>query len=211
MRKNRLRLLIADDHFVVRLGLLGALRADEQMAVVAEAEDGEEAVALHAKHQPDVTIMDARMPKLDGVAAMRAIRERTPGARFVMLSVHDGEEDIHRAIEAGAGAFLLKDAAGPELLDAIRAVHRGETYIPARIAERLRQRQSREDLTERELEVLRELCRGGTNKEIAAVLHISPMTVKIHVAHVIKKLGVLDRTQAVAIALDRGWVKKSEL
>jgi two-component system NarL family response regulator len=207
MKRNRIRLLIADDHFVVRLGLLSALRQAEDLQVVAEAEDGVEAVELHARHAPDVTIMDARMPLLDGIAAIRRIREDSPAARFIVLSVHAGEEDIHRAIKAGASAFLLKDAAGAELLDAIRAVHRGEKYVPARLAELLRRRESREELTEREVEVLHELCLGRTNKEIAAVLHISPMTVKIHVAHIIKKLGVLDRTQAVAIALERGWVK----
>jgi two-component system NarL family response regulator len=199
-----IRLLIADDHFVVRLGLSSALRRERDFEVVAEAEDGEEAVALYLKHRPDVTLIDSRMPVLGGVAAVKRIILADPAARFVMLTVHDAEEDIHRAVTAGVKAFLAKDADASELADAIRAVHQGGTYFPARIVERLENRQARPELSAREVEVLEELARGRTNKEIAAALGIAPATVKIHVARILEKLGALDRTQAVSLALSRG-------
>jgi DNA-binding NarL/FixJ family response regulator len=201
-----IRILIVEDHHVVRKGFVALLEMIEGMQVVAEASDGVEAVTLFRKHKPDVTLMDLRLPTMGGVDAIKAIRESLPDARIIVLTTFDGDEDIHRALQAGARGYLLKGMDAGDLTAAIRTVHNGKTYIPAEIAERLAGRFSGSELTEREMDVLRLIVKGNSNKEIAARLFISEATVKTHINNLLSKLGVTDRTQATTTALQRGIV-----
>ncbi len=201
-----IRILIADDHPVVREGLAAMIKRRTDMTVVAEANHGQEAVALFHQHQPDVVLMDLRMPEMDGVEAILTIREQTPEARVIVLTTYDTDEDIYRALRAGAKAYLLKDTPREELLDTIRAVSAGRTRVPSDVAAKLVERVSSEALTAREVDVLRLIVAGHSNREIAALLYISEGTVKTHVNHILMKLGVSDRTQAVTTALRRGLV-----
>jgi two-component system NarL family response regulator len=201
-----IRILIADDHPVVREGLAAMIERRTDMTVVAEASHGQEAVALFHQHQPDVVLMDLRMPEMDGVEAILTIREQTPEARVIVLTTYDTDEDIYRALRAGAKAYLLKDTPREELLDTIRAVSAGRTRVPSDVAAKLVERVSSEALTVREGEVLRLIVAGNSNREIATLLYISEGTVKTHVNHILMKLGVSDRTQAVTTALKRGLV-----
>jgi DNA-binding NarL/FixJ family response regulator len=203
---ERIRILIAEDHHVVRQGLAALLKTVNGMQVVAEASDGKEAVELFERHQPDVTLMDLRMPKLGGVEAVTEIRRKHPGARIIVLTTFDGDEDIYRAIQAGAKGYLLKGMSGEELIDAIHAVHAGKSRIPSVIAERLAERMGGPGLTSREIEVLKAIVAGHSNKEIGAELGISEATVKTHINSILSKLGVTDRTQAATTALQRGIV-----
>ena len=201
-----IRILIADDHPVVREGLAAMIKRRTDMTVVAEANHGQEAVALFHQHQPDVVLMDLRMPEMDGVEAILTIREQTPEARVIVLTTYDTDEDIYRALRAGAKAYLLKDTPREELLDTIRAVSAGRTRVPSDVAAKLVERVSSETLTAREIDVLRLIVAGHSNREIATLLYISEGTVKTHVNHILMKLGVSDRTQAVTTALRRGLV-----
>ena len=201
-----IRLLIADDHPVVREGLAAMIKRRTDMTVVAEANHGQEAVALFHQHQPDVVLMDLRMPEMDGVEAILTIREQTPEARVIVLTTYDTDEDIYRALRAGAKTYLLKDTPREELLDTIRAVAAGHTRVPSDVAAKLVERVSSETLTAREVEVLRLIVAGHSNREIATLLYISEGTVKTHINHILMKLGVSDRTQAVTTALKRGLV-----
>ena len=201
-----IRILIADDHPVVREGLAAMIKRRTDMTVVAEANHGQEAVALFHQHQPDVVLMDLRMPGMDGVEAILTIREQTPEARVIVLTTYDTDEDIYRALRAGAKAYLLKDTPREELLDTIRAVSAGRTRVPSDVAAKLVERVSSETLTAREIDVLRLIVAGNSNREIATLLYISEGTVKTHVNHILMKLGVSDRTQAVTTALKRGLV-----
>jgi two-component system, NarL family, response regulator len=201
-----IRILIADDHPVVREGLAAMIKRRTDMTVVAEANHGQEAVALFHQHQPDVVLMDLRMPGMDGVEAILTIREQTPEARVIVLTTYDTDEDIYRALRAGAKAYLLKDTPREELLDTIRAVSAGRTRVPSDVAAKLVERVSSEALTAREVDVLRLIVAGHSNREIATLLYISEGTVKTHVNHILMKLGVSDRTQAVTTALRRGLV-----
>lgn len=201
-----IRILIADDHPVVREGLAAMIKRRTDMTVVAEANHGQEAVALFHQHQPDVVLMDLRMPEMDGVEAILTIREHTPEARVIVLTTYDTDEDIYRALRAGAKAYLLKDTPREELLDTIRAVSAGRTRVPSDVAAKLVERVSSETLTAREVDVLRLIVAGHSNREIATLLYISEGTVKTHVNHILMKLGVSDRTQAVTTALKRGIV-----
>ena len=201
-----IRILIADDHPVVREGLAAMIKRRTDMTVVAEANHGQEAVALFHQHQPDVVLMDLRMPEMDGVEAILTIREQTPEARVIVLTTYDTDEDIYRALRAGAKAYLLKDTPREELLDTIRAVSAGRTRVPSDVAAKLVERVSSEALTAREVDVLRLIVAGNSNREIATLLYISEGTVKTHVNHILMKLGVSDRTQAVTTALRRGLV-----
>jgi two-component system, NarL family, response regulator len=201
-----IRILIADDHPVVREGLAAMIKRRTDMTVVAEANHGQEAVALFHQHQPDVVLMDLRMPEMDGVEAILTIREQTPEARVIVLTTYDTDEDIYRALRAGAKAYLLKDTPREELLDTIRAVSAGRTRVPSDVAAKLVERVSSETLTAREVDVLRLIVAGHSNREIATRLYISEGTVKTHVNHILMKLGVSDRTQAVTTALKRGLV-----
>jgi DNA-binding NarL/FixJ family response regulator len=203
---NPIRLLIVDDHFVVRIGLTSALNLEADLQVVAEARNGKEAVSLYEKHLPDVVLMDYQLPELNGAQATAAIRARHPDARIIILSVYKGEEDVHRAVEAGASGYLPKSTEPHELIDAIRAIRNGEQYFPPAMAAALAQRQARGKLSEREKEVLVMIVRGRSNKEIAAELGISENTVKVHTTRVFEKLNVADRLEAATAAIQRGIV-----
>jgi two-component system NarL family response regulator len=199
-----LRILIADDHPVVREGLMALISRSPDMTIVAEANNGREAVEQFLLHSPDLALLDLRMPAMDGVDAITAIRQLQPAARLILLTTFDDDEDIFRGFRAGAKAFLLKDAPRNELLECLRAVHSGQTIIPPAIAAKLAYRLSALALTSRELEVLHLIAEGTGNKEIAATLFIAEGTVKTHVNAVLRKLDAIDRTQAVTTALKRG-------
>jgi two-component system NarL family response regulator len=201
-----IRILIVDDHHIVRQGLAALLKTVPGFAVVAEASDGEQAVESHRKHRPDVTLMDLRLPKLNGVAALSRIRAEFPAARVIVLTTFDGDEDIYRAMQAGAKGYLLKGMELAELTEAIRTVHAGKSRIPSRVAEKLAERMGTSSLTARELEVLQLIVAGKSNRDIGTALFISEATVKTHVNSLLSKLGVEDRTQAATTALQRGIV-----
>ncbi|WP_252263736.1 response regulator [Paracidobacterium acidisoli] len=203
---DTITILVVDDHHIVRQGLVALLKTVPGFTVMAEASDGAEAVDLYAKHHPDVTLMDLRLPKLGGVDAIARIREKNPGARIIVLTTFDGDEDIFRALQAGAKGYLLKGMDTDELTEAIRSVYAGKSRIPAVVAEKLAERMSGPALTTRELEVLRLIVGGRSNKEIAGELFISEATVKTHINSLLSKLGVTDRTQAATTALQRGIV-----
>jgi DNA-binding NarL/FixJ family response regulator len=204
--KNKIAILVADDHFVVRMGLSALLKTEPNMEVVAEAADGNEAVERFSQFQPDLVLMDLRMPAKDGVQATAEIRRRFPAARILMLTTFDGDEDIHRALEAGAQGYVLKNSTGDSLIPAVRAVAAGQRWIPREVATRLAFRNTFEELTDRELDVLNQLAKGLANKEIADVLHISEHTVKGHLKTILGKLRVADRTEAVTAAIQRGII-----
>jgi len=206
-----IRILVADDHNVVRQGLVALIKTVSDMTVVAEAADGLQAVELFRKHRPDVTIMDLRLPVMSGVDAITHIRREFPSARILVLTTFDGDENIFRALQAGAKGYLLKDMFGDELMEAIRGVHAGKTRIPAPIAQRLAERMGGPSLTNRELEVLKLIVSGKSNKDIGSELSISEATVKTHINNILSKLGVSDRTQAATTALQRGIVELPEV
>ena len=205
-RHEAIRILIADDHLVVRIGLRSMIDTQPDMNVIAEAANGREAVALFRDHQPDVTLMDLRMPVMGGVEAVGVIHEEFPGARIIVLTTYDGDENIYRALQGGARAYLLKDIPREEFLDDIRAVYEGQYCIPQAVAARLARRLPGPELSARELEVLKLIVEGMSNKEIAAALNITESTIKNHVNSILGKLRVNDRTQAATTALRRGIV-----
>jgi DNA-binding NarL/FixJ family response regulator len=205
-----IRLLIADDHPVVRDGLRGMMAAEEDLEVVGEAGNGLEALALVPRVRPDVALVDLRMPGLDGVATIRALRERHPEVRVLVLTTFDTDRDVVSAIEAGATGYLLKDAPRAELFRAVRAAARGESVLAPEVATRLvgqLRDPSGQALTQRERQVLELVARGATNREVAARLHVSEATVKTHLVHAFGKLGVSDRTAAVTAALERRLIR----
>ena len=202
--KNVIRVLVADDHTVVRDGLVAIIKQEKDMDVVAEAGDGRQAVELWKKHRPDVTIMDLRMPGLEGVNAIYEIRAADPKARIIVLTTFDGDEDIYRGMRAGAKSYLLKDVKREELFECIREVHNGKTFVPPAIAAKLAERLPAEELTPREMEVLQLLAAGKPNKLIGADLAITEVTVKSHVQSMFRKLNVLSRTEAISVANRRG-------
>jgi two-component system NarL family response regulator len=206
-----IRVLIVEDHNVVRQGLVALLNEAGGLDVVGEAADGLEAVAQFRKLQPDITLIDLRLPRMSGVEVIDRIRMETPQGRFVVLTTYDGDEDIYRALKAGARAYLLKGMTGEDLIKAIRAVHAGKTHIPPAIAERLAERMGAEDLTPREFDVLEQIVHGKSNREIAAELEVSEATVKTHINSLLGKLGVTDRTQAATAAIQRGIVPLESL
>lgn len=202
-----IRLLVADDHAITREGIVAVFNRTADITVVAEAEDGEQTVALFRQHQPDVALIDLRMPKLEGVGAIAQIRQEFPDACLIILTTYDTDEDIYRGLSAGARGYLLKDTTAQELVNAVHTVYQGRKYIPPDIAAKLLERLNSNELTARELEVLRLLARGKSNSDISGLLSITEGTVKFHVNHVLEKLGVNDRTQAVIVALQRGLVR----
>lgn len=204
-----IRILVIDDHPVVREGISGMLAGQPDFDVVGMAADGETAVTLHESLEPDVTLMDLRMPGLDGVGAIEAIRARQPAANILVLTTYDSDADILRAIEAGATGYLLKDTPRDDLFRAIRAAARGESVLAPTVAARLMTRMrapAEESLSAREIEVLQLVATGASNREVGKALHISTATVKTHLIHIYSKLGVDDRTAAVTTALERGII-----
>jgi DNA-binding NarL/FixJ family response regulator len=202
----RIRVLVADDHPVVRTGLAAVIAQEADLELVAEAENGARAVALFRDHQPDVVLMDLRMPAMDGVEAIRTITAQYPAARILALTTYEGDGDIRRALEAGARGYLLKDMLLTEVITAVRAVHRGERVIPTAVAVRLAEHPPGSDLTERELEVLTLVARGLANKDVAGAIGRTDETVKVHLKNIFAKLHVTDRTEAVTVALARGLI-----
>jgi DNA-binding NarL/FixJ family response regulator len=201
---ERIRVLCVDDHPLVRKGIASILANEEDMALVAEASDGREAVERFRESKPDVTLMDLRMPALDGIAATREIRTEFPDARIIALTSFDGDQDIYRALEAGARGYLLKEMVHTDVLHAIRTVHGGKRLMPAEVAERLSEYFPQIALTPREVEVLGFVAKGLANKEIAGLIGTASGTVKMHIQNILAKLGAADRTHAVAIAFQRG-------
>ena len=205
-QSNIIRVLIADDHSVLAHGLALLLECERDITVIGQARNGYEALELFRQHQPDVTLMDLRMPQLDGVAAITAICAEFNDAGIIVLTTYDGDEDIYRGLRAGAKGYLLKDAEPNELMAAIRTVHSGRKYIPPNIGAKLVERMSNPQLSDRELEVLRLMVAGKSTQEISAALSIAESTVKYHVNNILSKLGVNDKTQAVIAAVKRGIV-----
>ncbi|MEH2222688.1 response regulator transcription factor [Nostoc sp.] len=205
-QSTTIRVLIVDDHAIVRKGLATIINRDPEMSVIAQAEDGQQAIEAFREYQPDVTLMDLRMPKMGGVEAIMTICAEFKQARIVVLTTYDGDEDIYRGLQAGAQGYLLKDSKLGELLNAIRAIHNGQKYIPPEVGAKLLQRMTNPELSERELEVLRLMAQGRGNQEIGTALSIGESTVKSHVNRILSKLGVSDRTQAVITAVKRGIV-----
>ncbi|MGI8769850.1 MAG: response regulator [Acidobacteriaceae bacterium] len=201
-----IQLMVVDDHHIVRQGLVALLQTVPDMRVVVQASDGAQAIEAFRRHRPDVVLMDLRMQGMNGVEAIGHIRTEFPDARIIVLTTFDGDEDIYRALQAGARGYLLKGMDSEELLAAIRAVHAGKSRIPGPVAERLAERMSGQALTDRETDVLKLIVSGNSNKEIASALFISEATVKTHVNNLLSKLGVSDRTQATTTALQRGIV-----
>jgi two-component system NarL family response regulator len=206
MAPSPIRIMVIDDQAVVRQGFVALINTVPDMSVVAEGTNGQQAIELYRQHKPDVTLIDLRMPVLGGVAAITAIRQEFPDARLIVLTTFDGDEDIYRSLQAGAQGYLLKDMFFEELEEAIRKVNAGARRIPTLVAERLAERMISSDLTSRELQVLEEIVRGKSNKEIASALQISEATVKSHINNILGKLGVTDRTQAATTALQRGII-----
>jgi two-component system NarL family response regulator len=203
---KKIRIVVVDDQAVVRQGFVSLINTVADMEVIAEGTNGQQAIELYREHQPDVMLIDLRMPVLTGVEAIAAIRKEFPGARMIVLTTYDGDEDIYRSLQAGAQGYLLKDVFFEDLEEAIRKVHAGSRRIPSVVAERLAERMSGSDLTGRELEVLQQIVAGRSNKEIGSHLNISEATVKSHINNILSKLGVSDRTQAATTALQRGLV-----
>ena len=202
-----IRILVADDHPIVRQGLVSLINRKRGMKVVAEAESGTAAIRQFNLHHPDICLIDLRMPALDGVDAIRAIRKEHPDANIIVLTTFDDDEDIFRALQYGAKAYLLKDIPRKELLDHITSVHQGKTCIPAAVAIKLAAHLKSFELTNRELDVLRLLVTGRSNKEIASKLKLTEGTIKVHVNHILHKLGAGGRTEAATIALKRGLIR----
>jgi two-component system NarL family response regulator len=204
-----IRILVAEDHVIARTGVSTIVNMQPDMRIVGEAANGQQAIELHRSLQPDVTLLDIRMPILNGIQAAAAIRRDSPRARLIALSTYGGDEDIRRALHAGVHAYLTKDVLHDELLKAIRAVHGGNTYLPAGVAAALAAQVPRPDLSTRELQVLELIVKGLANKQIAYALNIAEHTVKNHVKNILDKLGVEDRTQATTAAIQRGIVHLS--
>jgi DNA-binding NarL/FixJ family response regulator len=202
-----IRVLCVDDHPLMREGIAAMIRDQPDLRLVAEAASGGEAIRRHREHRPDVTLMDLRLPDMSGIEAVIAIRAELPEARVLMLTTFEGDMDIQRALRAGARGYLLKSMPPAELVAAIREVHAGRKRIPPQVAAQLAEHLGEEDLTARELEILEQVAAGGRNREIAGTLSISEETVKVHVKHVMEKLGARDRTEAVSIALRRGILR----
>jgi two-component system NarL family response regulator len=209
-KKNALRVMIVDDHFATRLGLSVPINREPDMTVIAEAGTSAKAVELFRQHRPDVVLMDYHLPDKSGVETLKDIRSEFPEARVLILTIFDGEEDIYRAVTAGARGYLTKSCECEEVLQAIRDVGKGETHFPPDITAKIRAREKRKPLTDRELEILRLLVKGHSTKEIVDILKLSMGTIRLHISFILDKLDAFDRTNAVAIAIERGIVRVGE-
>ena len=208
--QRAIRILVADDHAIVRGGVVSVLRDQSDIHVVGEAENGAQAVDRFNSLRPDITLMDLRMPVMGGVEVVQAVRAIDRDARLIVLTTYDSDDDIGQALRAGAKAYLLKDVTALELIACVRAVYSGRRWVSPSVAAKLAELSTRVQLTPREMSVLRELATGRSNKEIAAVLTIAEGTVKIHVAHLYAKLSVTTRTEALSVALQRGLIRMPE-
>jgi DNA-binding NarL/FixJ family response regulator len=205
--QSQIRVFSVDDHPLLREGIAAIINSQPDMLLVSQAANGGEAVQQFRKYQPDVTLMDLRLPDVSGIDAMIAIRNEFPEARIIMLTTFEGDVEIQRALEAGARGYVLKNMPPSELVQVIRQVHAGKKRVPPEIAAQLAEHMSDDDLTAREIEVLQQIAGGNRNRDIADLLHISEETVKVHVKHIMDKLGAKDRTQAIAIAVRRGIIQ----
>jgi len=205
--QTRIRILCVDDHPLLREGIAAIINNQPDMVLVAEASNGTEAIQKFKEHLPDVTLMDLRLPDMSGVDSLIAIRADIPEARIIMLTTFEGDVEVQRALQAGARAYMLKNMPPKELVDGIRQVHAGKKRIPTEIAAHLAEHLSDDALTGREIDVLKHIAGGNRNRDIAERLFISEETVKVHIKHIMEKLGASDRTQAVAIAVRRGIIQ----
>ena len=205
--QHQIRVFSVDDHPLLRQGIAAIINSQPDMLLVAEASSGSEGIQKFREHQPDVTLMDLRLPDMSGIDTMIAIRTEFSGARIIMLTTFEGDVEVQRALEAGARGYMLKSMPPKDLVEVIRQVHAGKKRVPAELAAQLAEHLSDEALTEREVDVLRHVAGGNRNRDIAERLFISEETVKVHVKHIMEKLGASDRTQAVAIAVRRGIIQ----
>ena len=203
---KQIKILTVDDHPLLRQGIAAVIQGEKDMLIVGEAANGREAIDMFRRHRPDVTLMDLQMPDLNGIDAILTIRQEYPQARVIVLTTYEGDALARRALKAGVVGYILKDMIRTELLEAIRSVDAGNRYIPKKIASELAEHYAQDDLSEREIEVLREVARGTSNKIIASHLFISEATVKAHMQNILVKLGASDRTHAVSIATARGFL-----